>query len=77
MSAEAGRYLLAFGPWGLIAPFAYLLLRFLGTVVILFIARKWQIGEGEIRISMSGIHVRWGIPSDESEDKTRAQVGDD
>lgn len=62
MGAEVGRNLLAFGPWGAVTILACLALAFLGAAVILIVASKRQIGEGEIRIRILGISVRWGSP---------------
>lgn len=59
MWAGAGRYLPAFGPWGVCVLIIIVLLAILAVGWIIHLISKHQIGEGEIHVRILGISVRW------------------
>lgn len=63
MWAEVGRSLPAVGPWEAVITLVVVpVIAILGAAGILFMASKSRIREGEIRIRVLGITVRWGQP---------------
>jgi hypothetical protein len=63
MWAEVGRSLSAVGPWEAVLDLVVVpVIAILGAIGILFAASKSRIREGEIRIRVLGITVRWGQP---------------
>jgi hypothetical protein len=76
MWAEAGRNLLAVGPWGLATVLSSLVLAILGVTWIFHLISKHHIDEGEVRIRPLGISVRWGKPPNNNTDEDMENESD-
>lgn len=60
MWAEVGRYVPTVGPYGAVIILMIPIIAVLATVAIVLLVSKGQIPEGDIRIRILGIKVRWG-----------------
>ena len=68
--ADVERYASAFGPWGSVAFLLVSALAVFGAAGILYAASKNRIPEGEVRIRILGIVVRWSQqPNEEDSSK--------
>jgi hypothetical protein len=54
----------AVGPYGAVIALMVPAISVMGTVVIWLLVRKSRIQEGEIRIRILGITIRWGRPKE-------------
>ena len=60
MWAGVGNYVPAVGPCGVIIALIVPTIAVLGTVLIICLVSKSRIPEGDVRIRVLGIRVRWG-----------------
>lgn len=60
MWAEVGHYVPAVGPYGAVIALLVPIIAVLGTIAIIRLVSKSRIPEGDVRIRILGIRVRWG-----------------
>lgn len=66
MWAVVGHHVPAVGPYGILVVLLVPIIAVLGTIGIILMVSKNRIPEGDIRIRILGIKVRWGNPEIEN-----------